>query len=260
MARAVLREPLVHFVLLAGVLFGVSALLRGGDVIDVSREELDWRVQQIEADRGRSLTDEERTLVEEAYLDERVLVREALAEGLDDDERVDQILVQKMLHVLSADVIQPTDDELAAYYALNRERYATEEAVTIDEIVVAADAGLPAALAAGAEPDALPEGTLIAGRVMRRLTYSDLAQIFDEEAADLIFPGGTGAWVDAYHSVRGDHWTRVRERFPAEVPSLEVARDVVRADWIAEQEERRLLSRVAELRARYDVFVEGERR
>jgi len=43
------------------------------------------------------------------------------------------------------------------------------------------------------------------------------------------------------------------------VPALDVIRETLRLDWIAEQEDRRLLARVAELRQRYEIRVEGER-
>jgi hypothetical protein len=256
-----LREPLLHFVALAAVLFGVSALLGpGDDVIEITRDEIEWRVLQVEAQEGQPLTEDERQLILERFIDERVLVREAQAMGLAEDERIDDILVQKMLHVLSGDVIQPSDEELGAYYAVNFERYATEETVTVDEIVLPAGVPVPRDVIAGTEPAEVTDGGLIASRVMPRLSFDDLAQIFGETAASLVFEADVGAWVDAYESVRGQHWFRVRERTEATVPPLEVVREAARLDWIAEQEDRRLLARVAELRARYDVIVEGEER
>jgi hypothetical protein len=259
--RSVLREPLLHFVALAAVLFGVSALLGpGDDVIEITRDEIEWRVLQVEAQEGQPLTEDERQLILERFIDERVLVREAQAMGLAEDERIDDILVQKMLHVLSGDVIQPSDEELGAYYAVNFERYATEETVTVDEIVLPAGVPVPRDVIAGTEPAEVTDGGLIASRVMPRLSFDDLAQIFGETAASLVFEADVGAWVDAYESVRGQHWFRVRERTEATVPPLEVVREAARLDWIAEQEDRRLLARVAELRARYDVIVEGEER
>ena len=49
----VLREPLVHFLLLTGALFGIGALFGSdADVIRVSRAELDWRIMQVEAQEG----------------------------------------------------------------------------------------------------------------------------------------------------------------------------------------------------------------
>lgn len=258
--ESVLREPLLHFVLLAAVLFGASAVLGpGDDVIEITRDQIEWRILQVEAEEGRRLTEEERALVRERYIDERVLAREAREMGLEADERIDDILVQKMLHVLSGDVIQPTDEEIAAFYRMNLDRYATDETVTVDEVVVAAGRPLPAVLLEGGEPADAPEGSLVASRVMPRMTLEDLALIFGDEAAAEVFGAERGAWVDAYESVRGEHWFRVRERREAAVPPLDVVREAVRLDWIAEQEDRRLLARVAELRARYDIRIEEGR-
>lgn len=258
--RGIVREPLVHFTLLAASLFVLGALFdRGDDVIEVSRAEIEWRILQIEAELGNRLTAEERRQVEETYIEERVLVREAQAMGLTEDERIDDILIQKMLHVLSGDVIRPTDEELAAYYDANTERYRRPAQVTVDEVVVAEGAPLPPALRAGTEPDELPEGTLIARRLMPELELDDLVQLFGPEAAEQIFGGEVDAWVGPFGSVRGQHWLRVRERLDPETPPLDEVGDLVRRDWIAEEEDRRLADRVAELRARYTVIVDDER-
>jgi hypothetical protein len=255
--RSLLREPLVHFVLLAAVLFGVGALFGSDEnVIEITHDEVEWRILQFEAQEGRRLTEEERHLIQERYIDERVLVREAEALGLEADERIDDILVQKMLHVLSGEVIQPSDEELAAYYAMNTTRYAVDGTVTVDEVVAPVGASLPRTLLDGGEPEDVGGGALIASRVMPGLTLDDLAQIFGVAAARAVFGADPGAWVDAYESVRGQHWFRVRERAEPTVPPLEVVREAVRLDWIAEQEDRRLLARVAELRAQYDIRVE----
>jgi hypothetical protein len=92
---------------------------------------------------------------------------------------------------------------------------------------------------------------------MTDLTRDDLAALFGEDAARTTLAMESGAWVQASVSPRGEHWLRVRERSGSVVPPLEVVRDVVRADWIAAQEQLRLLERVAELRSYYTVEVEG---
>ncbi len=253
-----MREPLFHFVLLTAALFVLSALFESGsDVIEVSREEIEWRILEIEAEQGKYLSDDERRRVEEQYVDELVLVREAQALGLSADERIDDILIQKMLHVLSGDVVQPRDDQLASYYAGNLERYERSSTVTIDELVVTEGDPLPPALREDAEPEDLSPGSILVHRVMPRLDLRDLGLLFGAEGADLIFEADEGVWVDAYRSVRGQHWFRIRERFAAETRPLADVRNVVRMDWIAEDEDRRVSSRVAELRARYTVVVEA---
>jgi hypothetical protein len=252
------REPLFHFALLAAGLFAAAAVLRpDDDVIEVTRQELDWRILQVEAREGTTLSEQDRQLVEEAYIDERVLIREARAMGLEADERIDDILVQKMLHILSGDVIQPTDEELAVHYEANREAYATDAALTVDEVVVAENATLPRAILEGTPPEQLPAGAVIGHRIMERLTYEDLIQIFGADGAETVSSAETGDWWEAQQSPRGRHWVRIRERFGSAVPPLDVVRDAVRLDWIAAQEQARLLDRVAELRTSYTVVVEG---
>ncbi len=132
----IVREPTLHFALLAAVLFAVTAVVgsRAGDVIEIDRDQIVLRIRQLEAARGAPLSQEERLVVEDAYINERVLVHEARALGLEEDARIDDVLVQKMMHVLSADVIQPSQSELEAYYADNRIRYVPEPSVKIDDV------------------------------------------------------------------------------------------------------------------------------
>jgi len=252
-----LREPLLHFAALASALFVTAALVRrDDDVIEVSRQELDWRIEQVEAREG-PLTPEERLLVEEAYIDERVLIREARAMGLEADERIDDILVQKMLHILSGDVIQPTDAELEAFYEENRDAYAVDATVTIDEVVVPAGGDLPRALLTGTPPERLPAGAVSSHRVMERLTFDDLAQMYGDAGATTVTGAETGDWWEVQETPQGVHWVRVRERFGETIPPLAVVRDAVRLDWINAREQARLLARVAEIRTAYEIVVEG---
>ncbi|GIT21560.1 MAG: hypothetical protein CM1200mP40_12420 [Gammaproteobacteria bacterium] len=60
--------------------------------------------------------EEQRQLVATIYVEEQILVQEALALGLDNDARIHDMLAQKMRHVLSGNVIQPTELELESYY------------------------------------------------------------------------------------------------------------------------------------------------
>ena len=195
--------------------------------------------------------------MEEAYIDERVLIREARAMGLEADERIDDILVQKMLHILSGDVIQPTDVELEAFYRENQDAYAVDASVTIDEVVVPPGGDLPRALFTGTSPEQLPAGSMVSHRVMERLTFEDLAQLYGDAGAATVTNGETGDWWEVQSTSQGVHWVRVRERFGRTIPPLAVVRDAVRLDWINAREQARLLDRVAEIRNAYTIVVEG---
>jgi len=232
-----LREPTLHFAVIAATLFGISFVTQSlrRPVVDVDRAAVERRIEQLERARGSSLPRLERQLAEAAYIDEQILAREARVRGFDDDERIRGILSQKMLHVLSGEVPQPTDAELRAYYEENRGRYGRDPAVTVDV----------------AAPDART--------VLRAVTQGELTWSFGDATARLVFAAPRGKWVGPHQSARGERWFRVIERTAAtEGPSLDTIREQVRFDWMAQKEEALLRARVAELRKRYAVrFTTG---
>jgi hypothetical protein len=262
--RALLREPTLHFALLAAALFGINALVgaRSRDhIIEIDRAEILARIAQVETTVGTPLSEEERRQVEESYIDEQVLVREALALGLEDDARIHDFLAQKMLHVLSADVIQPTDAELAAYFEAQRARYATAAAVTVDELVIGTEETLPAALRDqlrdGAAPEQLDGSVPIRHAVLADMTRADVTRVFGDATATLVFDAEPGVWVGPHRTVRGQHWFRVTARTAAAPAEFDAIREQVRLDWVIDQEEARLERRVAELRGRYSIEFVG---
>ena len=109
--------------------------------------------------------------------------------GLEADRRSDDILVQKMLHVLSGDVIQPTEDELREFYEANRASYTPEPTLTIEEVVIAG--GSPAVgdlveqLRAGAATQELTENAGVRSSALRQVTGGDLRRLFGPVTAEL---------------------------------------------------------------------------
>ena len=265
--RRILREPTSHFVLLAAVLFAANAGLESwrGNVITVDRVQIEVRIAELEALRGAPLTPEERQLVEDAYIDEQVLVREALDMGLESDRRIDDILVQKMLHVLSGDVIQPADDELREFYEANRASYTPEPTLSIEEVVIAvgssAAGDLMVQLQAGAPPEQLADSPDVRSSVLRQVTGGDLRRLFGPVTAELILSANTEGWIGPHETVRGQHWFRIVEQTTPELPPLESVRERVRLDWVADQEAARLDQAVGGLRERYNIVIDepGER-
>ena len=265
--RGVLREPTLHFVVLAATLFAANATVRAqdrGHVIQIDRRNIAASIMQIEASIGAPLTPEEQQRVEDAYIEQQVLVREAKALGLDDDYQVHDLLAQKMLHVLSADVIRPTDAELAAYFEANGGRYTPKTAVTVDELVVGGQNPLPTALRDqlrnGVAPERLARDVPIRHDVLREVTLDNLTRLFGEEMATRVITALEGRWVGPHHSVRGQHWFRVTARTESVPPTLDAVREQVRLDWISEHEQIRLAQRVSELRSNYSIEFTGEGR
>jgi hypothetical protein len=248
--RRALREPTLHFALLAAALFLAGAAARSWNrpVVEVDPRSVEARIRQLEVGRGRSLDENERRLAEIAYLDEQILAREARARQLDDDERIRAILYQKMLQILGSDVARPTDAELLAYFEENRTRYARRPMVTAEDVVVRVRSA-----------PALEPRDHLRRRVLTRVTEGELAWSFGEETAAMVFGAQGGSWVGPHRSAEGDHWFRVLDRIEGgDAPALEAIREQVLFDCMDQKQEAFLQERIAEIRERYSVRFKKE--
>jgi hypothetical protein len=267
--RRLLREPLVHFAFLAGVLLSAD-LLRSHPVsvaqrrsIVVTRRQADELRADFARRRGRAPTaDEERGEIDR-FVEEEALFRTALRLGLhESDTIVRRRLVQRM-RFLEEDMTQlrePTDDELRAWMAAHE--YASEPRVTFEAVFfsrshrgAAIDAVAREALdtldkggAPASDSYPLPVPTTAATRV-------ELAKVLGPPTAEALFTLPTGEWRGPLPCSYGLLLVRVRERSQPAIDAVE-ARKRARLDWLAEKRqevERRLLEN---LRGGFDVVRE----
>ncbi|MGF1492119.1 MAG: hypothetical protein ACFBSC_06650 [Microcoleaceae cyanobacterium] len=148
----VIREPLIHFLLLGALLFGLYFWVNGSsinvssnrlgnpaisDQIDISAGVIDllrnnWRRQW-----GKNPSPEDLQDAVDQYLREEVLYREALKLGMDQNDLIiRRRLVQKM-EFLAEDVDtlqEPTDEQLQPYLEAHAERYAIPSRFSFSQI------------------------------------------------------------------------------------------------------------------------------
>src|SRR5688500_11935385 len=107
-----LREPLLHFIVLGALLFGVDHFIAGQSddphtiVLDAT---VDNEAKQIfEASRGRAPNAEELRALRQVWLDNEVLYREGLALELDrGDKAIRERVIFKALSVIDAGTKRP---------------------------------------------------------------------------------------------------------------------------------------------------------
>ena len=257
----IMREPIVHFFIIAVIIFALYAITQAGNenLLEIDQREIDARIFMQELSRGEELSAEQRDLVTAYYIEEQILVREALAMELDNDERIHDILAQKMRHVLSGNIIQPSAAELSVYYEQNRSRFETPATADFDELVFDStdplDASILTSIQQGAEAEALlelSEGTVA---TLPNVNSVDLANIFDQEFANKVLDAELNQWQGPFISNRGQHWLRAIQKNPAGIPALEDIADLVRLEWIAAEEEARLQQEVDRLWDQYTIVI-----
>ncbi|MDG1026916.1 MAG: peptidylprolyl isomerase [Gammaproteobacteria bacterium] len=257
----IMREPIVHFFIIAVIIFALYTITQAGNenLLEIDQREIDARIFMQELSRGEELSAEQRDLVTAYYIEEQILVREALAMELDNDERIHDILAQKMRHVLSGNIIQPSAAELSVYYEQNRTRFETPATADFDELVFDSTGPLEASILTsiqqGAEADALMELSEGTVATLPNVNSVDLANIFDQEFANKVLAAELNQWQGPFISNRGQHWLRATQRNSAGIPALDDIADLVRLEWIAAEEEVRLQQEVDRLWDQYTIVI-----
>jgi len=259
-----INEPTVHFFVIAVVVFIVYAIsnLNGDDVIELDQREIDARILMQEMVSGQPLTSEQQEFITASYVEEQILVKEAVELGLDNDARIHDMLAQKMRHVLSGDIIQPTPAELESFYSSNSELYRAPATVSVDELILDTRNEIPieiqTLISEGVNSDEILEMASGSSAPLPNANHLDLSNIFAPEFADAVFQSQGNEWIGPFSSNRGQHFLKIIERSEERIPPMAEIADRVRLDWIAQEEEIRLQQEVNKLWDRYEIIINDD--
>lgn len=267
--RGILREPLLHFVLIGLAIFLLypqspqrQVTSSDAQVIDITQPVVDRLAAQFSSAWNRPPTEAEMAGLIEDHVREEVLYREALALGLDDgDAVIRQRLRLKMEFVgeAAAAMLVPDEGDLAAWYAANAADFTPGATIGFRQVMLADPAeaeAVLAALATGADPETLGRGTMLPG-VMERATAQAVDGAFGPGFFDTVAAQTVGDWAGPVASSYGWHLVQFAGIAVPDAPPLDSIRDAVVAAWRQEQADALRDSQYAALRARYDVILPG---
>lgn len=283
--RAPWREPLVHFVIAGGVLFGLDRLgaarrganepapvavaptASGRPAGSASPLVVDGALRRglaavFEQSEGRPPTEADLARVVDDWVEEETLFREGVARGLErDDPKIRQRVASRMMAVLGASVVvpEPTEAQLVAHHAAHRDRWDSPALVDFTHVFVEGHgpdakkraAGLLASLEQGADTGGMGD-VFSGGHRYRRRSLADLAEAFGDPFARGLDRATIAQWK-LRESRFGFHLVRVDRVTAAETRPLAEVRDDVAGDWQSEQRRAALDVAVRELRARHPV-------
>ena len=275
--KGLLREPLLHFLLLGALLFALDAWLRqpaGSDTdteIVVGAARINILAQNFKRTWQRLPTRAELEGLVADYVREEVLYREALALGLDrDDTIIRRRLRQKMEFVSdeAAALDTPTDAELAEYLAANADVFRIEPRATFAQVFLdprkregtleADTARLREALnqAGGAAlPLEVGDSLLLLQPRYDDLAPGGVARLFGDAFAEALFAQPVGQWVGPIASSYGIHLVRLEALTPGRVPDLAEVRPLVEREWANVRRKELSDAFYESLRAKYQVTI-----
>jgi hypothetical protein len=267
-----LREPLVHFLAIGLLLFGLYALVAppdtGGERIVISANVIADLKASHEKLWGRPPTEAELKGLIEARINDEIIYREGRAMGLDQDDAVIKRRVRQKYELIAEeeDSVAATEADLVAYLKANPDRFRAPPIVTFTQVMLPDEGSLAeiearaekvkSALAAGADPATAGKATLLPGRI-DGMALDLVARDFGERFAAALATVPEGQWAGPVASAYGVHLVRIDTRIPAETPALDTVRADVQREWENERRLKARAARLAELRESYRVDIEG---
>ena len=261
----ILREPLFHFFLLGLGIFAIYGSLTpngqndgDGTQIVIDTQDVDRLVQQFEATWRRPPTPEELSGLVEAQLREEILVREAIALGLDQGDAIIRNRLAQKMTFLTTSVAQsmlPEDEILIAHMETNRKRFTMPGQLAFDQISLPEGADANSALAAlnaGVDPDEVGNRSLLPLR-MPLTSAQAIDATFGRNFYATLIDLPLDAWAGPVQSGYGAHLVRLTDRKEPRLPPLESIRDQVLADWRREQTDALTVAQFDAFRDKYEI-------
>ncbi len=228
--QRLLKEPLLHFLVLGALIFGVYAWLNRSlpdskstaGTVRITSNEIAWLKETWSRQWQREPTrDELRGLVTD-FLKEELLSHEARALGLDQNDTIVRRRLAQKLEFLVQDtsrLAEPTEEDLRRFYEANPERFQTNARISFTQVFFSREKRADAATEAKAALSDLAHGANPADFGDRLLVDSELVDAdmqsvagqFGREFADAVFALRPGAWNGPIESGYGLHLVRVSQ-------------------------------------------------
>jgi hypothetical protein len=269
--RRLLREPLIHFLLIGALLFVVFSLRQNPVAESPNRIVVDaGQVEQLMAQFRRTWmrppTPQEVDGLVEGLIRDEVYYREALALGLDKDDPVMRRRLRQKLEFIFEDLTAetPTAEQLEAYLAENADYFRIEPRVSFQQLYInpdqrpdpIADAReLLLGLEAGADPAESGDPSLLPPG-MNLASTTEIARTFGREFADELSRMPPGGWAGPVYSGLGVHLVRVTDREEGRLPELAEVRPIVEREWLAKRRQELKDLSYERLRQGYEIVVE----
>lgn len=276
MMRKLLREPLLHFLILGALVFFLFRLAaapgasRDGRIV-VTPGRIEQLVTAYVRTWQRPPTAEELNGLIEDYVKDEVLYREALALGLDKDDTVIRRRMRQKFEFLAEDAAAttpPSDRDLQAWLDRHPDKFRADPKMALRQVYVNATRRGAAATqeakrllarlnAAGGKDDVseLGDPTMLPHELALS-SVGEIARVFGDGFAQAIAGMEPGRWVGPVRSSYGLHLVYVRERTAARARPLAEVRDEVQREWLTARRKEVADAKYRALRAGYAVVIE----
>jgi hypothetical protein len=277
--KRLLREPLFQFLIMGAALVAASSFVPGRDIprddqIVINAGQIEHLAARYARTWQRPPTLEELEGLIDEHVREEVAYREGMAMGLDRDDTIIRRRIRQKLDFIAVDIsslVEPTDEELAAYLADHPDDFRVEPRFTFVQVFLDPDKHgdeletdarkLLEVLShkPTLEYSGLGDRILITP-VQEDISLQGIASIFGRGFADSLVTlhgeEGQGQWFGPIPSGYGLHLVRVDGTSGGNLPELGEIHGIVRREW---ENSRRIEAKdqfYTQLVDRYEITVE----
>ncbi|MCH8073962.1 MAG: peptidyl-prolyl cis-trans isomerase [Proteobacteria bacterium] len=267
--RAVMREPLLHFLLAGAGLFLLFEIVSepettGDEQIIVTSGHIEHLASLFAKTWHRAPSDVELRGLIDSFILEEVLYREATAIGLDQDDTIIRRRLKQKMEFLVDDfsAAEPSDTDLQKFLDDNPDRFRIDARISFEHVyLVDADSNaIDAMLAALQSGEPLDPGAAVpSGLLPRRFADASETSIggqFGDSFKNAVFALDVDQWTGPVESPFGVHLVKVEQIEERRVPSLAEIRNVVARDWLADRRRSAQEALFDQLKAKYSITIE----
>ena len=267
--RAVMREPLLHFLLAGAGLFLLFNIVSepeatGDEQIIVTSGHIEHLASLFVKTWQRPPSDVELRGLIDSYILEEVLYREATAIGLDQDDTIIRRRLKQKMEFLVDDfsAADPSNTDLQKFLHDNPDRFRIDARISFEHVyLVDADSNaIDAMLAALQSGEPLNPGLAVPSVLLPQrfadATETTIRGQFGESFKDAVFALGVDQWTGPVESPFGVHLVKVEQIEERRVPSLAEIRNVVARDWLADRRRSAQEALFDQLKAKYSITIE----
>ena len=274
MFRRLLREPLLHFLLIGAGLFALARFtgepgLRGPGRIVVSPGQIEQLIERFTRVWQRPPTTTDLKGLIEDHVNEEVLYREALSLGLNQDDTIIRRRLRQKMEFLSEDLtsVEASEADLQAFLDDHPEKFRTDSTISFRQVYLNQDrrgnsteaeaARLLKRLRGNGAADWKRLGDpLMLDPAYESIPQTQVRSLFGSVFAEQMFQVEIDHWMGPLESGFGLHLVFVSRRVDGSVPDLASVRDTVRREWDAVHRKRTNREFLLRLRERYEISVQ----
>lgn len=273
--KAALKEPLVHFLVLGGLLFAIASYTNNASTnntqtIVITNEQIEQLHTKMNSLLRRELTPAEMQKAIDDYVTEEVLLREGLKLGVvEEDAMMRKAVAEKVTFLLSDTtmVSEPTEGMLQDFMQKNATLFTQPVRRSFMHIyfdpskhtgTLEADIKqIQQKIAGKTKIDPLIfSDTFVSGNEYQQADEATISRFFGNEFSSALFSTPLNTWSEPINSKFGVHLVLVSEALPASQPPFSQIREQVHKLYMEEQHHLQNQAAINQLKQQYHIIIQ----